>query len=59
MKTIFLVLSLLVAQLCSAQIDLLKMASTKASTLLSSSATKDEVAKGLREALVVGADKAT
>ena len=35
------------------------MASTKASTLLSSSATKDEVAKGLREALVVGADKAT
>ena len=59
MKTIFLVLSLLAAQLCSAQIDLLKMASTKASTLLSSSATKDEVAKGLREALVVGADKAT
>jgi len=59
MKTIFLVLLLLVAQLCSAQIDLLKMASTKASTLLSSSATKDEVAKGLREALVVGVDKAT
>ena len=59
MKTIFLVLLLLVAQLCSAQIDLLKMASAKASTLLSSSATKDEVAKGLREALVVGADKAT
>ena len=59
MRTIFLVLLLLVAQLCSAQIDLLKMASTKASTLLSSSATKDEVAKGLREALVVGADKAT
>ena len=59
MKTIFLVLSLLAAQLCSAQIDLLKMASTKASTLLSSSATKEEVAKGLREALVVGADKAT
>jgi len=59
MKTIFFVLLLLAAQLCSAQIDLLKMASTKASTLLSSSATKDEVAKGLREALVVGADKAT
>ena len=59
MKTIFLVLLLLVAQLCSAQIDLLKMTSTKARTLLSSSATKDEVAKGLREALVVGADKAT
>ena len=59
MKTIFLVLLLLLAQLCSAQIDLLKMASTKASTLLSSSANKDEVAKGLREALVVGADKAT
>ena len=59
MKTIFLVLSLLAVQLCSAQIDLLKMASTKASTLLSSSATKDEVVKGLKEALVVGADKAT
>ena len=59
MKTIFLVLLLLAAQLCSAQIDLLKVASTKASILLSSSATKDEVAKGLREALVVGADKAT
>jgi len=59
MRTIFLVLLLLVAQLCSAQIDLLKMASTKANTLLSSSTTKDEVAKGLREALVVGADKAT
>ena len=59
MKTIFFVLLLLAAQLCSAQIDLLKVASTKASTLLSSSATKDEVAKGLREALVVGADKAT
>ena len=59
MKTIFLVLLLLASQLCSAQIDLLKVASTKANTLLSSSATKDEVAKGLREALVVGADKAT
>ena len=59
MKTIFLVLSLLAAQLCSAQIDLLKMANTKASNLLSSPTTKDEVAKGLREALVVGADKAT
>ena len=59
MKTIFLVLLLLAAQLCSAQIDLLKVASTKASTLLSTSATKDEVAKGLRKALVVGAEKAT
>tara|TARA_B110000459_G_scaffold167209_1_gene185659 strand:- start:1162 stop:1872 length:711 start_codon:yes stop_codon:yes gene_type:complete len=59
MKTIFLVLLLFAAQLCSAQLDLLKMASTKASTLLSSSATKDEVVKGLKEALVVGADKAT
>ena len=58
MKTIFLVILLLAAQICSAQIDLLKVASTKASTLLSSSATKDEVAKGLREALVVGADQA-
>ena len=59
MKTIFLVLLLLAAQFCSAQIDLLKMASTKANTLLSSSSTKDEVAKGLKEALVIGADKAT
>ena len=59
MKTILLILSFIAAQPCSAQIDLLKMASTKASTLLSSSATKDEVAKGLKEALVVGADKAT
>ena len=59
MKTTSLVLLLLVAQLCSAQINLLKVASNKASTLLSSSATNDEVAKGLKEALVVGADKAT
>jgi len=59
MKTIFLVLLLLAAQLCSAQIDLLKVASIKSSTFLSSSANKDEVAKGLREALVVGVDKAT
>ena len=59
MKTIFFVLLLLVTQLCSAQIDLLKMASTKASTLLSSSASQDEVAEGLRQALVVGANKAT
>ena len=59
MKTIFSVLLLLVVQLCSAQIDLLKVASTKASTLLYSSANEDEVAKGLREALVIGADKAT
>ena len=59
MKTTCLVLLLLAAQLCSAQIDLLKVASGKASTLLSSSATNDEVVKGLKEALVVGADKAT
>ena len=59
MKTIFSVLLLLIVQLCSAQIDLLKVASTKASTLLYSSANEDEVAKGLREALVIGADKAT
>ena len=59
MKSIFFVLLLLTVQLCSAQIDLLKVASTKASTLLYSSANEDEVAKGLREALVVGADKAT
>ena len=58
MKTIFLVILLLVSQLCLAQFDLLKIASTKSGTLLSSSATKDEVANGLREALVIGADKA-
>ena len=45
---------------CSAQINLLKVASTKAnSLLLSSSLDKEEVAKGLREALVVGVEKAT
>ena len=59
MKTIFSVLILLGVQLCSAQINLLKVASAKSSTLLSSSANKDEVAKGLRQALVLGADKAT
>ena len=57
MKTIFSVILLLVSQLCSAQFDLLKIASTRSSTLLSSSATKDEVAEGLKEALVIGADK--
>ena len=59
MKTIFLALLLFLAQICSAQIDLLKVASKKVSTLLSSSAKNDEVAKGLKEALIVGADKAT
>jgi len=57
MKAIFSVSLLLVVQLCSAQIDLLKVASTKANSFITSSATKDEVAKGLKEALVVGADK--
>ena len=47
------------AQSSSAQIDLLKVASIKANTFLPSSATKDEVAKGLKEALVIGAYKAT
>ena len=59
MKSIFLFLLLFAAQLCSAQIDLLKMASTKASTLLSPSTTNDEVVRGLKEALVLGADKST
>jgi len=59
MKTIFSVLLLLLVQLCSAQINLLKVASTKASTLLSTNNTQDEVAKGLSEALVIGAKKAT
>ena len=59
MKTIFLVLLLFVAQLVSAQIDLIKMASTKAGNFISSSNTEEEVVKGLKEALVVGADKAT
>ena len=59
MKTIFFVLLLFAAQSSSAQIDLLKVASIKANTFLPSSATKDEVAKGLKEALVIGAYKAT
>ena len=58
MKFIFSALLLIVSHLCLAQIDLLKVASTKASALLSSSANIDEVTKGLKEALVIGASKA-
>ena len=60
MKIIFLAIFICFAHLCSAQLNLLKVASTKANSLLmSSSLDKEEVAKGLREALVVGAEKAT
>ena len=58
MKFIFSALLLIVSHLCLAQIDLLKVASTKASVLLSTSANNDEVTKGLKEALVIGASKA-
>ena len=58
MKFIFLALLLIVSHPCLAQIDLLKIASTKSSALLSTSANKDEVSKGLKEALVIGANKA-
>ena len=58
MKLIFSVLLLIVPYFCLAQIDLLKVTSTKASALLSSSANNDEVTKGLKEALVICADKA-
>jgi len=58
MKFIFSALMLIVSHLCLAQIDLLKVASIKSSALLSTSADKDEVAKGLKEALVIGASKA-
>ena len=43
----------------TAQIDLLKSASVQAKQVLNASAlSKSEVAKGLKEALVIGADKA-
>ena len=58
MKFIFSAILLFASHLCLAQIDLLKVASSKASVLLSSSANSDEVTKGLKEALVIGADKA-
>ena len=58
MKFIFSALMLILSHLCLAQIDLLKVASIKSSALLSTSADKDEVAKGLKEALVIGASKA-
>tara|TARA_B110000495_G_C22818312_1_gene477681 strand:- start:131 stop:844 length:714 start_codon:yes stop_codon:yes gene_type:complete len=60
MKIIFSAIFICFAHLCSAQLNLLKVASTKANSLLmSSSLDKEEVAKGLREALVVGAENAT
>ena len=58
MKFIFLALMLILSHPCLAQIDLLKVASTKSSALLSNSANKEEVTKGLKEALVIGANKA-
>ena len=60
MKIILLSIFICFFHLCSAQLILLKVANTKANSLLiSSSLDKEEVAKGLREALVVGAEKAT
>ena len=60
MRIILLAIFFCFSHLCSAQLNLLKVASTKANSLLiSSSLDKEEVAKGLREALVVGAEKAT
>ena len=60
MKIILLAIVICFTHVCSAQLNLLKVASTKANSLLiSSSLNKEEVAKGLREALVVGAENAT
>tara|TARA_B100000902_G_C27243705_1_gene881407 strand:- start:560 stop:1273 length:714 start_codon:yes stop_codon:yes gene_type:complete len=60
MRIIILAILICFAHLCSAQLNVLKVASTKANSLLiSSSLDKEEVAKGLREALVVGAEHAT
>jgi len=59
MKIIFSAIFICFFYISSAQINLLKVASTKANSLLmSSSLDKEEVAKGLKEALVVGAEKA-
>tara|TARA_B100000767_G_scaffold156821_1_gene147454 strand:+ start:255 stop:965 length:711 start_codon:yes stop_codon:yes gene_type:complete len=58
MKFIFLALLLIISHSCFAQIDLLKVASTKSNELFLTSANKDEVTKGLKEALVNGASKA-
>lgn len=60
MKIILSAIFICFVHISSAQINLLKVASTKANSLLmSSSLDTEEVAKGLREALVVGAEKAT
>jgi len=57
MKFIFLALLSLSVLICSAQIDLLKVASNKSDILLSPSVSIDEIAEGLKEALVIGANK--
>jgi len=60
MRIILSAILICFVHVCFAQLNLLKVASTKANSLLiSSSLDKEEVAKGLREALVVGAEKAT
>jgi hypothetical protein len=60
MKTVLAILMLCFSLGSIAQINLLKVASAKANTLLQGSALNtEEVAKGLKEALVVGAEKAT
>ena len=60
MKIILSAIFICFFYVCSAQINLLKVVSTKANSLLmSSSLDKEEVAKGLSEALLVGAEKST
>ena len=59
MKTLLAMLMLCLSLGSTAQINLLKAASVQAKQLLNvPELSKEEVAKGLREALVVGADKA-
>lgn len=59
MKIFFAILMFCFSLGSTAQIDLLKSASVQAKQVLNASAlSKSEVAKGLKEALVIGADKA-
>jgi hypothetical protein len=59
MKILLSILMFCLALGATAQINILKVASTKANALLiGSSLNKDEVVKGLKEALVLGADNA-
>ncbi|MFQ3332398.1 MAG: hypothetical protein ACI84S_000617 [Thalassomonas sp.] len=59
MKILLSILMFCLALGATAQINILKLASTKSNALLiGSSLNKDEVVKGLKEALVLGADNA-